>query len=132
MRDGSSFAAAAEEEKEKEKALWILEKKKVRDPQEQKTFYARKKQGGARRSFVLSFKKLGTGYYTHGLCNSHSQREKEVRVLRAMQSTGHARCGRASSFSSALSKNSGKTYFDANIEITVLPVIEQILHLIKA
>jgi hypothetical protein len=101
--------------KRKEKALWIV----------------------CTRSFVFSFvpfsfKKLGTGYYTHGLCKNHSQKEKEVRVLRAMQSPGHARCGRASSFSSALSKNSGKTYFDANIEITVLPVIEQILHLIKA
>ena len=60
------------------------------------------------------------------------EKKKRCASCELMQSPGHARCGRASSFSSALSKNSGKTYFDANIEITVLPVIEQILHLIKA
>jgi hypothetical protein len=108
MRGGRSFAAAAAE-KEKRKLCGLCV-----------------------RGVLFFLSKLGTGYYTHGLCKNHSQKEKEVRVLRAMQSPGHARCGRASSFSSALSKNSGKTYFDANIEITVLPVIEQILHLIKA
>lgn len=68
-----------QKKKKKRKLCGFWRKKKVRDPQEQKTFYARKKQGGARRSFVFSFKKLGTGYYTHGLCNSHSERKRGAR-----------------------------------------------------